>query len=190
MSRPVPNPFQTITPNEFIVIENHYATSNNFTRKKLEGYVWGQLWIHKDAYASLCQIIECVQKMNLVLVVWDAYRPYRATKQMVDWAYNTGQSYLVEEGYIAKRSRHNGGVAIDIGLRSASQYLNLGTEWDDFSEESHTFHAQGEALQNRLLLQGIMRAHGWVGYEKEWWHFELPNASEYPLFDIPYSTQS
>ena len=25
-----------------------------------------------------------------------------------------------------------------------------------------------------------------VGYEKEWWHFEMQNASQYALRDVPY----
>ena len=52
----------------------------------------------------------------------------------------------------------------------------MGTEWDDFSRESHIVNVTGEALKNRMLLQGIMRMHGFIGYSKEWWHFQLPNA--------------
>lgn len=88
--------------------------------------------------------------------------------------------------YIAKRSRHNGGVAIDVGLIQGDHYIDMCTEWDDFSEKSHIFNINGEPLRNRLPLQGIMRTHGWVGYTKEWWHFERPNAKEFPILNITY----
>ena len=105
---------------------------------------------------------------------------------MVSWAEETDQSYLVEEGYIARRSRHNSGVAVDIGLVKDGHLLDMGTHWDDFSDASHICNATGKALQHRLLLQGIMRTQGWIGYTKEWWHFELPGAQNYPPLDVPY----
>jgi D-alanyl-D-alanine dipeptidase len=183
-----PTPFQRLNPSQHLRIENNYATANNFIGKSISGYVWGDVWIHEEAYPPFVYVQESIQKLELTLVVWDAYRPYRATKQMVDWANATNQSWLVNEGYIAKRSRHNGGVAIDVGLMKEGRYLDMGTAWDDFSSASHIFNTNGDVLKNRLLLQGIMRTHGWVGYAKEWWHFELPNAAEYPILDIPYTS--
>jgi len=31
-----------------------------------------------------------------------------------------------------------------------------------------------------------MTSHGFVEYDKEWWHFEMQNAGQYSLRDIPY----
>lgn len=183
----IPSPFQKLYENDDVYIHNRYASHNNFTKKPLPGYVEGELWLHEDAYDSYKEIVQTIRSMGYKLVVWDAYRPICATNEMVEWATRSKQSWLVEEGYIARRSRHNGGVAIDLGLMKNNSYVLMGTEWDDFSEKSHIQNVEGLPLQNRMLLQGVMRTHGWVGYSKEWWHFELPNASQYPAYNILYS---
>jgi D-alanyl-D-alanine dipeptidase len=43
-----------------------------------------------------------------------------------------------------------------------------------------------EARANRLLLSTIMQKHGFVPYEREWWHFRLDN-EPFPdtYFDFP-----
>ena len=76
---------------------------------------------------------------------------------------------------------------ISNGLMKDGQYLDMGTEWDDFSEKSHVHNVSGIQLQNRMLLQGMMRSLGWVGYTKEWWHFELRDAAKYPSHNIRYA---
>ena len=110
---------------------------------------------------------------------------------MISWAENTGNGYLVEEGYIARRSRHNGGAAIDLSLYSlgTGQLLDMGTEWDCFTEASHIPNATGAALENRMFLQQAMKQHGFIGYEKEWWHFELQDAHRFVLRDVPYGIE-
>ena len=182
----IPEPFQKLYSTNSLIIHNLYATSNNFTSKPLSGYVEGELWLHKDAYASFIKIERCAQSMGLSVVVWDAYRPFCATEEMVKWAISSDKAWLVEEGYIARRSRHNGGVAIDLGLMKDGEYLDMGTKWDDFSDKSHIHNVSGVQLQNRMLLQGMMRSLGWVGYTKEWWHFELEDAARYPSYNISY----
>jgi zinc D-Ala-D-Ala dipeptidase len=61
--------------------------------------------------------------------------------------------------------------------------LDMGTGFDAFTPLSH--HANTEvsvAVQrNRLLLLGLMTAAGRDFYDKEWWHYQLPRASDYPL---------
>ena len=186
MSLCIPEPFQKLYPSKSLIIHNLYATCNNFTLKPLTGYVEGELWLHQDAYSSFQKVVQCAQSMGFSIVIWDAYRPYCATEEMVQWALTSNKAWLVEDGYIAKRSRHNGGVAIDLGLMKNGEYLDMGTEWDDFSEKSHIHNVSGIQLQNRMLLQGMMRSLGWVGYSKEWWHFELENAARYPSHNIRY----
>ena len=184
-----PQSFVDIRRSSLISFDIAYARTDNFTGNILPGYGQPGAWLHQDAAECLFRTIETLKRLKLGLVVWDAYRPFRATQQMVQWANDTDQAYLVEEGYIARRSRHNSGIAIDVGLIKDGVLLDMGTQWDDFSHTSHTLHATGTALRNRLLLQGIMHAHGWIGYSKEWWHFQLPNGAQYPIRDVPYGTQ-
>jgi D-alanyl-D-alanine dipeptidase len=105
---------------------------------------------------------------------------------MVDWTRRTGREALVRDGYIAARSRHNLGVAIDLTVadRTTSQPLSMGTAFDTFSTAAHTDSATGAVMANRDRLRRAMAAEGWQNYPQEWWHFSY--AVERPLrFDVP-----
>ena len=117
--------------------------------------------------------------------MWDAYRPVRATEAMVRWTERTNRPDLLRDGYIAGRSRHNLGVAVDLTIVDAAtrRELAMGTPFDTFSAAAHTASASGEALTNRLRLKRAMEAEGFVPYDSEWWHFSYPVAD--PVrFDI------
>ena len=66
----------------------------------------------KSAYISLR-----LEKQGLGILVWDAYRPRRATLEMATWA-EENKIWLLEEGYLVYRSRHNAGGAIDLNMNS------------------------------------------------------------------------
>ncbi len=55
--------------------------------------------------------------------------------------------------------------------------IDMGTGFDCFDESSHTANpALGiEHKKNRLLLKALMEKHGFVNFEKEWWHYTLSN---------------
>jgi D-alanyl-D-alanine dipeptidase len=109
------------------------------------------------------------------LLVFDGYRPVRATLAMVRWAERSGRRQLVTDGYIASRSRHNLGLAVDLTLvdvRTGSS-IDMGTPFDTFSEAAHTSNAHGRVLTNRRILVRAMESEGFRNYEKEWWHFSF-----------------
>jgi D-alanyl-D-alanine dipeptidase len=74
----------------------------------------------------------------------NGYRPVRATLAMVDWAQRTGRGELVDSGYIARRSRHNQGVAVDLTLVDLENgaEIPMGTPFDTFAPEAHTGNAR------------------------------------------------
>ena len=167
--------FYTVKSSPEVQLDVRYATPNNFTGAVLPGYE------NPCSMAdSQCgQIFETAQKNLLSLgfgvVVWDAYRPRRATLAMLEWARRTNQWQLVTDGYIAERSRHNSGAAIDLSLFSivSGEIVDMGSEWDCFEEISHTFSAKDEVLEHRLILRNAMLAAGWSAFDKEWWHFGI-----------------
>ena len=64
------------------------------------------------------------------------------------------------------------------------QALDMGpTEFDAMEDKSHQFYPDlpVNVQRNRLLLLGIMLGAGFQAIPTEWWHFELPNADDYPL---------
>jgi D-alanyl-D-alanine dipeptidase len=107
---------------------------------------------------------------------------------MVAWTDRVGRRDLLDDGYIARRSRHNQGVAVDltvIDLASGAE-LEMGTPYDSFTKAAHTANATGVVAENRGLLVAAMAAEGFTNYENEWWHFSFEVADPVP-FDLPLS---
>lgn len=167
-----------------------YAAADNFTGAPLPGYAAPGAWMLADAAAALGRVQDSLATADLVLLIFDAYRPRRASEAMVAWAERTGQRALVEDGYIARRSGHNHGHTIDLGLARRGQcgptgWLDMGTPWDTLDERSHTANATGPARENRTTLLRAMRAAGFRDYALEWWHFGYPLTGTRAR-DVPY----
>jgi len=150
-----------------------YATANNFTGAPIAGYNGNHAYLRREAAAALARVERRAQAEGLALYVFDAYRPVRATLAMVDWTERVGRQDLIRDGYIASRSRHNLGLAIDLTLVDAATgaFLDMGTPFDTFSSAAHTANATGPVLENRRRLQRLMEAEGFVNYDQEWWHY-------------------
>ena len=169
-----------------IVVDLRYATSNNFTGAPLPGYLANRAYLRREAAAALARVQRSLLPQGLGIKIFDAYRPVRATLAMVDWTERVNRPDLLKDGYIASRSRHNLGLAIDLTLieLATRRELEMGTPFDTFSAAAHTANASGEAAANRQILKSAMEREGFVNYDQEWWHFsfDVPN----PLrFDRP-----
>ena len=169
-----------------IVVDLRYATSNNFTGAPLPGYLANRAYLRREAAAALARVQRSLRPQGLGIKIFDAYRPVRATLAMVDWTERVNRPDLLKDGYIASRSRHNLGLAIDLTLieLATRRELEMGTPFDTFSAAAHTANASGEAAANRQILKAAMEREGFLNYDQEWWHFSfnVPN----PLrFDRP-----
>jgi len=168
-----------------MVIDARYATSNNFTGAPIRGYEANRALFRREAAAALVRVSHRLADDGLALKVFDAYRPVRASEAMVEWTERTGRQDLLRDGYIASRSRHNLGLAIDLTLvqRPSHQELDMGTTFDDLSVAAHTANAHGVVAANRAKLKTAMEAQGFVNYEKEWWHFtyQVPDERRFDL---------
>ena len=164
-----------------------YATANNFTGRALPGYASPRALMRPPAARALARVQARLRADGLGLKVFDGYRPIRATQAMVEWAGRTGNGWVLEQGYVARYSGHNRGNTVDLTLveLGTGRELEMGTEYDTFSEAAHPANATGRVLENRMRLQRAMAAEGFQPYEKEWWHFRLPGDAE-PL-DYPIS---
>ena len=184
------------TPREFvdvgaaiptIQISMRYHSDDNFTGAPLPGYGVPKAWLLAEPAKALQQVQEELSWDGLGLLVYDAYRPRRASEAMVAWAVRTDQSHLLEQGYISAKSGHNHGHTLDVTLvdLKTGTPLDMGTPWDTFGEKSHVSHATGTVLENRQKLQQVMSKYGFRGYSKEWWHFRYPMVGT-SARDIPY----
>jgi D-alanyl-D-alanine dipeptidase len=172
--------------NARILVSLRYVTSDNFTGAPLPGYEANRAYLRREAAAALGRVQTQLESEGLGLLVWDGYRPVSATEGMVAWAERTGNMQLFEQGYIARRSRHNMGVAVDLTLVSAAsqQPLDMGTPFDTFSKAAHTANASGAAAANRKRLVAAMAREGFQNYDQEWWHFSYVVPDPVP-FDVP-----
>jgi len=169
-----------------IVVDMRYGTPNNFTGAPLPGYLANRAYLRREAAAALASVQRDLRPQGLGIKIFDAYRPVRATLAMVEWTERVNRSDLLRDGYIASRSRHNLGLAIDLTLieLATGRELEMGTPFDTFSAAAHTANASGEAAADREKLKRAMEREGFVNYDQEWWHFSfnVPN----PLrFDRP-----
>lgn len=162
-----------------IVVDLRYATSNNFTGTPLPGYLANRAFLRREAAAALGRVQRDLRPQGLGIKVFDAYRPVRATLAMVDWTERVNRADLLKDGYIASRSRHNLGLAIDLTLieLATGRELEMGTPFDTFSAAAHTANASGVAAVNRQRLKAAMESQGFANYDQEWWHFSftVPN---------------
>lgn len=167
-----------------VVYDLRYATKENFTGKKL--YKNGKATFVRLAVVNALQkVVEDLKEKGLRLKIWDAYRPYSATKQM--WELVHDERYVANP---AKGSGHNRGLAIDVTLidLKTETELNMGTGFDNFTDTAHhTFkNLPDSVLKNRELLKTIMEKYGFRALETEWWHYSFPNDRNYEVLDLPF----
>lgn len=186
-----------------IRLEASYATSNNFVGDVVDGYHSKNLVILSEVMCSLEKAQKRFLNEGLSIVVYDSYRPEKAVAHFQRWANsdciktkkeyypNLTKQQVFEEGFIAKRSTHSRGTAIDMSLYNLDNgdELDMGTIFDFFDQRSYTESKliSQAAQNNRKLLINVMVQCGFRNYSKEWWHFSFTNESnpeKYWNFDI------
>ncbi len=171
--RPLP-PSGLVDIDASIALDLRYATANNFTGAPLPGYLAKRAWLRAVTARALLRADATLRAHGYRIVLLDAYRPLRATRAMVTWARTTGHSNLVGP-YIASRSEHNTGAAVDVTLgRMDRTEVDMGTPFDTFGAAARYANASGRPLANRRVLRDVMRTSGFTPYDAEWWHFSIP----------------
>ena len=175
-----------------IIVDLKYFSSENFTGQYVHGYHSNTAILTKEAALALSNVQDDLKKLGYSLVLYDAYRPQSAVDFFVQWSTDLNdtikkaiyypdikKSQLFELGYIAHKSGHSRGSTVDVSLLkiSSNKELDMGTVFDYFGVESHTFFDEISENQkaNRLLLYKVMTDNGFKNYSKEWWHYTLEN---------------
>lgn len=182
-----------------------YATTDNFVGEVIDGYEGQTCIISTPAAEALIQLQNQLDQEHpgLALYIFDTYRPLRAVEHFRRWSSLPEKTHLKEryhpslspkevfdEGYIAFRSEHTRGSALDLTLmnKNSGELLDMGSIIDFFGDVSHTHHPHisDAAKKNRALLLSLMESHGFVNYDKEWWHYRLKD-EPFPetYFDFP-----
>jgi D-alanyl-D-alanine dipeptidase len=199
-----------------------YAGSKNFTGRPAPGYDTPECVLARQAAEALKAVQADLKAKGLGLKVYDCYRPERAVAGFVAWTQepddpkakavyypNVPKSELLPN-YIAPRSGHSRGAAVDLtlvplggevkespksgpctapqGSKAPDGSLAMGTTFDCFDVKSGKLASNyiGEQNANRNALSDAMEAHGFKDYMFEWWHFVLAD-EPYPdtYFDFP-----
>jgi D-alanyl-D-alanine dipeptidase len=166
-----------------------YAGSNNFTGRPVPGYAAGQCWLRQEAASALALAQVDALKQGLTLVVYDCYRPQRATRAFMEWARDEHDQImkdrfypaiekrtLFSQGYISPQSSHSTGLAVDLAIDG----LDFGTPFDFFDLRSSAGSklVSAAAIKNRRKLQELMLHRGFSSYKREWWHFTFIGAQD------------
>ena len=127
-----------------IIEDMRYASSENFTGARVPGYVGNVCILAKPVAVALAEVQRDLRSNGFVLKVFDCYRPKRAVAAFMKWAMrhpdenagtkryfpNIRKRDLVRHGYIARRSSHSLGTAVDLTIVSLKRS----------NEESETFN--------------------------------------------------
>jgi D-alanyl-D-alanine dipeptidase len=180
-----------------------YATWDNFTGKPVDGYQANRIVGTRALCAALEQATEKARSLGFGLLLWDGYRPQRAVDCFRRWAEqaedgrkklrhypNIARPDMFAKGYVAARSGHSRGSAVDLTLYdlATGELTPMGGHHDLMDAVSH--HGAREITQveagNRQCLRAIMEACGFSSYACEWWHYTLQH-EPYPdtYFDFP-----
>jgi D-alanyl-D-alanine dipeptidase len=180
-----------------------YATPDNFTGAVVDGYLTNRVVGTREMAEALKAAKRLAAAKGFGLFLFDGYRPQRAVDRFLRWAAspedgrtkdrhypNIDKADIVPLGYVAVRSGHSRGSAIDLTLCDPSTGCpaEMGGGFDLMDVCSH-HGAEGiapEAARNRETLRGIMEASGFSAYALEWWHYGLVD-EPYPdrYFDFP-----
>jgi D-alanyl-D-alanine dipeptidase len=169
-----------------IKLDMRYATANNFTGRAL--YSEARAFLTVAAAQAVIRASAAAKAEGFGLTIYDAYRPWRVTKQLWDATPNGPK-----KNYVAnpkRGSKHNRGCAVDLTLHDlkTGALVEMPTEFDDFSDKAHRDYAGAAptAIANRARLQRYLEAEGFVGLSNEWWHFDFTGWEKYPVMDVPF----
>ncbi|WP_434920058.1 M15 family metallopeptidase [Bradyrhizobium sp. HKCCYLS3077] len=225
-AEPLPGDFVYLRDVDSSIAQDiRYAGANNFVGRPLKGYEAAECVVTRDVARRLKAIQAELRPRGLSLKMLDCYRPARAVADMLAWSQDGTQSAagrrynpaiaksdLFRLGYIAARSSHSTGAALDLtlmelaadtgvafdpakdyadctapaALRAPEGSVDMGTGFDCSDIKSHTA-ARGltpEQRRWRNELVTAMARQGFVNYAKEWWHFSLPGTGA-TTYDFP-----
>jgi D-alanyl-D-alanine dipeptidase len=167
-----------------------YATWDNFTGTPVDGYLANRIVGSRALCAALERARDNAAWLGFGLLLWDGYRPQRAVDCFLRWSKqsedgwtkrrhypNIDRSQIVDRGYVAAKSGHSRGSAIDLTLfdLATGTLVPMGGDHDVMDSVSH--HGAKEITQvearNRRTLRSIMEASGFKSLDCEWWHYSL-----------------
>jgi zinc D-Ala-D-Ala dipeptidase len=168
-----------------IILDLRYASANNFMHKRLYPENTKNSFLRKPVYQALEEVARELARQGLVLVIFDAYRPYAVTIEI--WIPVKDERYAANP---VNGSGHNRGVAVDLTLADSKthQLLPMPTDFDNFSDSARQdfIESNKKRMANRALLKRVMEKHGFIPLATEWWHYSWPHAENFEVLDLSF----
>lgn len=168
--------------NPKIALDIRYATTNNFTKRKL--YRSARCILRDSVARQLSQVQTELQSQGLGLKVYDCYRPLSVQKLM--WKLVPDERFVANP---ARGSRHNRGAAVDLTLvDSTGKELEMPTGFDDFTERAYrnAKNVSSQARTNSQKLEAAMTKYGFIPLPTEWWHYDSEDWQQFSVRDISF----
>lgn len=166
-----------------MVMDIRYATTNNFMKEKI--YTLSKAYARKPVAEALKRAQEEFKKLGFGIIMYDAYRPYKATVKFYELYRDT--TYVASP---YRGSRHNRGCALDMSIvdLKTKKEVKMPTEFDSFKKEAwpSTPIADPVARKNRELIIKVMKNNGFKVNSSEWWHFDFVGWQKYEVMDIDF----
>lgn len=128
------------------------------------------------------KVFDAYRPISVQQSLWDEYRAkvVNANDDLSEDEIDFKTSFFVSKPSYDSSvpSLHNTGGAVDLTLMTDSGYeLNMGTVFDDFSDNAWTNHFELcdnflEIQRNRRLLYNAMLLAGFTNLPSEWWHYD------------------
>jgi D-alanyl-D-alanine dipeptidase len=185
------------------IIDAKYAGCDNFMGRPAVGYEKPLVVASRQVAEGCVAAADILRERGYLLKFFDSYRPQRAVNDFCRWGEdvsdqrrksihypNIDKAAVFIDGYVAHRSTHTRGCAVDLTLveRESGREVDMGTifdfmdpaSWPDSAAVTQRQH------QNRYLLREVMLSCGFAPMVNEWWHFSV-DPEPYPdtYFDFP-----
>ena len=169
-----------------IKLDIRYATTNNFTGKKV--YPEARAFLQRPAADALVAAHRELARQGYGLLIHDGYRPWSITKVFWDVTPPNLREFVADP---AQGSKHNRGCAVDLSMYElkSGKTVEMPSAYDEMTPRAYPTYTGGpaDARRRRDVLRTAMERHGFTVEPNEWWHFNYKDWREYPILDIAFS---
>ena len=131
------------------LLEMRYYSAFNFVGERIDSYKAPVAYLTRETAQALKKASDELKKQGYIIEIFDAYRPQSAVDHFKRWARDPGatemkpyfypdvdKSELFARGYIAERSAHSRGAAVDLTIvdMMSGQELDMGSAFDFFGD--------------------------------------------------------
>lgn len=169
-----------------VKLDLRYATNNNCFGKPL--YPVAKAYASAEVAEALTKASQALIQDGYGLIIWEAYRPWSASKLAYDLLPTANKNMLAAP---SQGDIHNTGLAVDVSLYDVKTGIPITmiSDYDEISPRQYSKYPGGTTEQRlqRDYLQKVMHQSGFTTSEMEWWHFTLGDGKGNSHLNVPFS---